>query len=338
MSIYGVCGLPRSGKSTTFLEMIIKELKRKNPRPVHTNLPINLARLELIHEVDASLITLYDGKDGRPGDQEFANTFAEVEGQITLENHPGKIHDGCLVLFDEVHLLFPIGSKDNPNGVGMTHWVSMHGHYGVDMYWASQAHESVQVDIRRRTEAYIYCESNQRKVGGKGTYQRKLLGKNVKTHEPEYGFAYKDERCQIKPEIYTCYQSFDIAGSGETEQNGFHLPPFVKKYGIIIGIGIVTMLAAGSFVAWKLVNVMDQLAPKKSIAKTQDKVKVGAEKKQNIQGVKNVSEFVTTGDSVEVDGTVCAGTNCDLYVQGSWVGSYIVKDTARPTNIHRVAN
>lgn len=328
MAVIGYIGLPRGGKTTSAVQdTILRELHSFKPRKIHTNIPLDLSRMALIHNVDTSYITLWDGLEGRPDSLAFANTFAAVPEEVLSsgQDHPGSSHDGCLIVYDEIHLQFMIGLKlDHPLRRGMATFVSMHGHYGIDFYWISQAYESVDVEIRRRTQHYYFVESLEKRLGGKGKFHRQLLGKDPVTHDPNFKFPYKDETISIDRSIYACFKSFEIEGSGNTQASGFILPTFVKKYGIIFIILLILVMVFTGLAIKRLMNAANVFGvhqPSKSAVDSAQAKGLNSAKKED--------------PSISIDGSLCVGESCDLYRDGVWLGTFDVKDTAVKARIKR---
>ena len=118
--IYGIFGLPRSGK-TTYLCKIANKCIRKNI-PVYTNF--------------------------------------ECKGAFVLDfDTLGKVnyHD-CVLLIDEISLL--CDSRDWKSfNKDLVYFFTHHGHYKVDIYYCSQWLTDCDIKIRRLTQELYYIES-----------------------------------------------------------------------------------------------------------------------------------------------------------------------------------
>lgn len=117
--IFGVFGLPRSGK-TTYLCKIAKTFQKKGV-PVYSNFP--------------------------------------CRGCIKLNfNDLGKrdFHD-CIILVDEISLICDSRDWKNFNS-DLRYFFTNHGHYGVDIYYCSQWFTDTDIKIRRMTEELYYIE------------------------------------------------------------------------------------------------------------------------------------------------------------------------------------
>lgn len=117
--IYGVFGLPRSGK-TTFLCKIAKKAIKKGGK-VYTNFPCKGA-----YKLDFSTL-----------------------GKFNYSN--------CLILIDEISLVCDSRDWKNFNS-DLRYFFTNHGHYCVDIYYCSQWFTDCDVKIRRMTEQLFYVE------------------------------------------------------------------------------------------------------------------------------------------------------------------------------------
>ena len=119
LAIYGIFGLPRSGK-TTYLCKIAHKCIKKGEK-VYTNFPCKGAL-----KLDFS-------------------TLGRVD-----------YHD-CTILIDEISLL--CDSRDwKTFGSDLRYFFSNHGHYCIDVYYCSQWLTDCDVKIRRMTEELYYIE------------------------------------------------------------------------------------------------------------------------------------------------------------------------------------
>jgi len=314
MSVNGTIGLPGSGKSYSAVQdVVIRELKKKNPKPIHTNLPLNLDMLAQLHDLDVSIITIWEDS------QQFAETFVHHEKSCGPNcTHAGHEHDGCLVIWDELQDHIPVTYSKSPIITGFQDWIAKHRHYGCDFHWMSQAYESVHVDCRRRTFSFTYCESMEKRPFGKGKFKRVRYGKDPKTHDPHWLFPYKEEVVKLEKEIYLCYKSFEIAGSGQTGANGFEIPTFIRKYIWIIS-GLLLMLAGTVIYAIKRIDPMEFQKRHQKIANTKTATTTNAKPGE----IKNAQK-----DTINIDGILCVNELCDIYQGGNYIGYIINKDTA----------
>lgn len=119
MAIYGIFGLPRSGKTTYLCKIAHKCIK--NGEKVYTNFP--------------------------------------CKGALKLDfSTLGKLdyHD-CTILIDEISLL--CDSRDwKTFGSDLRYFFSNHGHYCINIYYCSQWLTDCDVKIRRMTEELYYVE------------------------------------------------------------------------------------------------------------------------------------------------------------------------------------
>lgn len=117
--IVGIFGLPRSGKTTLLCKIAADELKRD--RPVFSN-------------------------------------FA-CKGTFQLDfSTLGKLdYSNCTILIDEISLV--CDSRDwKKFDSNLRYFFTHHGHYNVDVYYASQWLDDCDVKIRRITEELYYVQ------------------------------------------------------------------------------------------------------------------------------------------------------------------------------------
>lgn len=117
--IYGVFGLPRSGK-TTFLCKIAKKAMKRGEK-VFTNFPCKGA-----YKLDFSTLGKYEYSD-------------------------------CLLLIDEISLICDSRDWKNFNS-DLRYFFTNHGHYNVNIYYCSQWFTDTDIKIRRMTEQLYYIE------------------------------------------------------------------------------------------------------------------------------------------------------------------------------------
>ena len=118
--IYGVFGLPRSGK-TTYLCKIAKSYIKRGVR-VYTNFPCHGC-----YKLDFSKLGRFD----------FSN---------------------CVLLIDEISLVADSRDWKNFNS-DLVYFFTNHGHYKVDIYYCSQWFTDTDIKIRRMTEELYYIQS-----------------------------------------------------------------------------------------------------------------------------------------------------------------------------------
>jgi len=315
MAVNATIGLPGSGKSYSAVQdVILRELKKKNPKPIHTNVPLNLDMLQQLHDVDISLIKVWESTD------EFAETFVSHAESCGPDcTHAGHEHDGCLVIWDELQDHIPVTYSKTPIILGFQDWVAKHRHYGCDFHWMSQAFESVHVDCRRRTFSFTYCESMEKKPFGQGKFRRVRYGKDPKTHEPHWLFPYKEETVKLEKDIWLCYKSFEIAGSGQTAANGFEIPTFIRKY-IWIITGILLLMTASIIYFARKIDPTAYTKRQQKISGGQTATKTETKTQTKSGGV--------TNETIDIDGALCVNDECDVYREGLYIGTIINKDTA----------
>jgi len=315
MSVDATIGLPGAGKSYSAVEnVILKELKKKNPKKIHTNLPLKLSYMQMIHDVDISLVTVWEDS------AQFAETFSMEN--LEKDQHAGQIHDGCLVVWDEIQDFVPVIHKKNPVIEGAQDWIAKHRHYGCDLHWMSQAYESVNVEFRRRTTSFYQVVSLEKRPFGQGKFKRTLYGKDNQTHEPHWKLPFREETVTIEQRIYLCYKSFDISGSGGLASNGFEIPTFLKKY-IIIIILILLAMAGAAYYGITRIDPMFFQKKQNKIANPNS-----TEITQKLKENKGAIQTVYQNDTVSVDGLVCVDLSCDIYGGGYYIGTITNKDTA----------
>ena len=118
--IYGVFGLPRSGK-TTYLAKIAKKYMKKGVK-VFTNFPLHGA-----YELDFSDLGHYDFSDS-------------------------------VILIDEISLVCDSRDWKQFNS-DLRYFFTNHGHYNITIYYCSQWFLDTDVKIRRMTEQLYYIKS-----------------------------------------------------------------------------------------------------------------------------------------------------------------------------------
>ena len=118
--IYGVFGLPRSGK-TTYLAKLARKAKKK-------------------------------------GTLVFSNFPCEGCYQLRDINDLGTyLFEDCIILIDEISLI--CDSRDWKNfGDNLKYFFTNHGHYNVDVYYCSQWFTDTDIKIRRMTEELYYIQ------------------------------------------------------------------------------------------------------------------------------------------------------------------------------------
>ena len=117
--IYGVFGLPRSGKTTFLCKIAKKEIKRG--KKVFTNFPCKGC-----YKLDFQ----------------------------TLGKHN---YCDCTLLIDEISLICDSRDWKNFNS-DLRYFFTNHGHYNVDVWYCSQWFTDCDVKIRRMTEQLYYIE------------------------------------------------------------------------------------------------------------------------------------------------------------------------------------
>lgn len=117
--IYGVFGLPRSGK-TTYLCKIAKKLVKKGI-PVYSNFACKGC-----YRLDFFALGKYDFSDS-------------------------------VILIDEISLVCDSRDWKKFNS-DLVYFFTNHGHYGIDIYYCSQWFTDTDIKIRRMTEELYYIE------------------------------------------------------------------------------------------------------------------------------------------------------------------------------------
>lgn len=117
--IYGVFGLPRSGK-TTYLSKMAKKFLKKGI-PVYSNFACKGC-----YKLDFSNLGKYDFSDS-------------------------------IILIDEISLVCDSRDWKKFNS-DLVYFFTNHGHYGIDIYYCSQWFTDTDVKIRRMTEELYYIE------------------------------------------------------------------------------------------------------------------------------------------------------------------------------------
>lgn len=165
--ISAVFGLPRSGK-TTFLSKIARKYQKKGI-PVYSNFPcIGCYKLDF-------------------------STLGKLD-----------YHD-CVLLIDEISLL--CDSRDWKNfSSELVYFFTHHGHYGVDIYYASQWITDCDVKIRRMTEDLYYIErwifGFSKKYRIERTIDTSLSGEIVDSYAFRFGLPFFRRR------YYRMFDSF----------------------------------------------------------------------------------------------------------------------------------
>lgn len=118
--IYGIFGLPRSGKTTYLCKIAKKYIKQG--RPVYTNFPCHGAL-----QLEFSDLGKYD-------------------------------YSNAVLLIDEISLV--CDSRDWKNFTSdLRYFFTNHGHYHIDIFYCSQWFTDTDVKIRRMTEELYYIEN-----------------------------------------------------------------------------------------------------------------------------------------------------------------------------------
>lgn len=141
--IYGLFGRPRSGKSYEAVRYYIIEAI-KDGRLVVTNIPLNLDAIEMVYgEEAAELVNIVKTEFGAYGTK---RPFSDPEDYTKYQwrNEDGQ---GPLFVIDEAHLCL---GRDADKKV--LEYLSMHGHYGHDIYLLSQNPRKINRDVKDMVE------------------------------------------------------------------------------------------------------------------------------------------------------------------------------------------
>jgi len=149
--IFGISGRPGGGKSYEAVKNhVIPALK--DGRKVITNLPLQVEHFvaSFGHQV-RDLIEIVDGEFHNFGDGN--RPFSKAEHFLRYNTWRNDKNQGPVFFIDEAHLAMPAGSTQKE----LLEFLSLHRHYGFDIYLATQDFRKVHRDIRAMVEINYRC-------------------------------------------------------------------------------------------------------------------------------------------------------------------------------------
>jgi len=190
MSINGMQGKPRTGKSYETVVTHIIPTITVDKRKIVTNLPLNVDHFCKVYgDYCRDLIEIVDGDYHNYGGK---RPFSEVEHYmrwVDWENDKGQ---KVYFYIDECHLALPKGKSD----AALEEWYSMHGHYGFDIMLITQNFRKVSIDIRDMVDV-CFRTIKKTALGQEKKYILKVhdgasqtTRSVVATHEREYEKRY----------------------------------------------------------------------------------------------------------------------------------------------------
>lgn len=149
--IFGISGRPGGGKSYELVKNhVIPALK--DGRKIITNLPLQVDHFvaSLGHQV-RDLIEIVDGEFHNFGDGN--RPFSKAHHFLKYNTWRNDKNQGPVFFIDECHLAMPAGSTEKE----LLEFLSLHRHYGFDIYLATQDFRKVHRDIRAMVEINYRC-------------------------------------------------------------------------------------------------------------------------------------------------------------------------------------
>lgn len=149
--IFGISGRPGGGKSYESVKNhLIPALKEG--RKVITNLPLQIDHFvaSLGHQV-RDLIEVVDGEFHNFGDGD--RPFSKAQHFLRYNTWRNEQNQGPVFFIDESHLAMPAGSTQKE----LLEFLSLHRHYGFDIYLITQDFRKVHRDIRAMIEINYRC-------------------------------------------------------------------------------------------------------------------------------------------------------------------------------------
>ncbi len=227
--IFGVSGRPGGGKSYELVKNhVIPVLK--DGRKIITNLPLQVDHFvaSLGHQV-RDLIEIVDGEFHNFGDGN--RPFSKAEHFLRYNTWRNDKNQGPVFFIDESHLAMPAGSTQKE----LLEFLSLHRHYGFDIYLATQDFRKVHRDIRAMVEINYRCIKKSA-LGRTDQYIVKICqgcesGAEVtNTYEREY-----------ESWVFSFYQSHTKANGKQVEEAYVKDIPiwWKKKRNLFAAIGIV---------------------------------------------------------------------------------------------------
>jgi zona occludens toxin len=233
--IFGVSGRPGGGKSYELVKNhVIPALK--DGRKIITNLPLQVDHfvVSLGHQV-RDLIEIVDGEFHNFGDGN--RPFSKAEHFLRYNTWRNDKNQGPVFFIDEAHLAMPAGSTQKE----LLEFLSLHRHYGFDIYLATQDFRKVHRDIRAMVEINYRCIKKSA-LGRTDQYIVKICqgceaGAEVtNTYEREY-----------ESWVFSFYQSHTKANGKQVEEAYVKDIPiwWKKKRYILALLGIILGLFYG---------------------------------------------------------------------------------------------
>lgn len=221
MSINGMQGKPRTGKSYEVVVNHIIPTLIKDKRMIVTNLPLDVDHFAKVYgEEIRELIHLVDGDYSNYGGK---RPFSEVEHYLRWESWSNVKGQRVYFFIDECHLCLPKGQTNK----AVEEFYSMHGHYGFDIMLITQNFRKVSIDIKDMVDV-CFRTIKKTALGQEHKYILKVhdtvsLSQNsvVATHERAYDKKY-----------YPFYKSHTLSKSSVTESTTKDIDVWWKHWSI----------------------------------------------------------------------------------------------------------
>jgi zona occludens toxin (predicted ATPase) len=272
MPAIAIIGLPGGGKSYFATREILRFLK-EDKRNIVTNIPLNLLEIQKRFPDDFTVIdriTLLPALDFEKsksfylhrGQGKILPSFPEDLNQFSDDGDevdPAKVLEyfgpGVVYFLDEVHQFL---NARNWRSVGpdILRYLSMHRHFGDDIFWITQAPGNVDRQWRSLTQSYFCCrnykfEKFRGMSKGSGMEVRETI--NIPgPHNEE--IAQSVTTLQLDPEISKCYQTSVLGGQADTgrKARGIHYRwliagVFVVLFAVLFGIMGLGKVVVGRF-------------------------------------------------------------------------------------------
>lgn len=238
--IISYTGLPGSGKSYHVVaDVLLPAFKKKGTRVFHNVKGINLYLIAFDFELD--YYELCERVEFL-GDSSGMVPSSEKVVALAVRVLQKQIPSGSVIVIDELHNVF--NSKAN-SGIGFkitSEWVeflSMHRHYGINIFFMTQNADQVEITFRRQTE-FEYHFKNMGFMMMPGSYHGSIYHGKSKQ-------AYKRFKHSYKKHIFPYYKSFNSEVTRDEHGEGYKGRSILKPIHVAIAASLIFFLGYMAF-------------------------------------------------------------------------------------------